>query len=298
MYPTGIITALITPLTRDGDLCVNCLEEMISFQMSKGVNGLFLMGTYGEGFILSPSVRKKLLSKAVELVPSRSVIIAHVGAADLGTTVELARHAKDVGVSAVSSVGPVYHRPSKQGLISYYEAIARVGADVMVYNNKGRQGYNISPDDFEVIASRVPGVTGVKDTSYDVEQLQEYVERFGSKYFVAGAGDSLILYTLLVGAKAHICGVSNAFPEVVVALRRAFEQGDIRRALKLQSLINRVRKLVRSFGVEPSEVLREVLKLRGVEAGHPPVQLGGLDEEARSRVRREFGPILEAVEGL
>ncbi|MEM3346330.1 MAG: dihydrodipicolinate synthase family protein [Desulfurococcaceae archaeon] len=51
----GIITALITPLTKDGDLCVECLRQLIEFQAGSGVHGLYLAGTYGEGVILPGS---------------------------------------------------------------------------------------------------------------------------------------------------------------------------------------------------------------------------------------------------
>ena len=295
---SGIITALLTPLKRDLSLNENGLESLIRFQAEKGIRNFFVMGTYGEGVALPLRTRRELISKLADILPSRSFAIVHVGSADPEAALELARLAGDLGFKAVSSLGPIYHRPTTEALIGFYDYLSKAGADLIIYNNRGRQGYNISPDAFEAIASEVPAVSGIKDTSYDIEQLQEYVERFGSRYFVAGAGDNLIYHTFAVGAAAHICGISNAFPELPLKLYRSFKEGRYADALTIQSRINRIRKILKRFPVESPEVVREVLKLRGIDAGEPPFHIGGLDEKRRSELGKALAPILRDIENL
>jgi 4-hydroxy-tetrahydrodipicolinate synthase len=201
-------------------------------------------------------------------------LLPHIGGVDMESVVELAKLAKDLGYRAVSIVGPIYHAPTKEGLVKFYSYIAsKVDIPIIIYNNKGRQGYNITPDDFEILTRDIPNVVGVKDTSYDVEQLLELAKRFSSKYFIAGGGDNLLYYTFAVGAHAHICGISNVFPELAVGIFRAMSDGDHQKALELQYKILLLRKAIRKYNVETQEVLRVMLSIRGVKSGQPPIQL-------------------------
>lgn len=270
----GVITALITPFTKDADLCIECLKTMIEFQVEKGVIGLYLSGTYGEGVITPFTVREKLFVKAIEFAPGKVILLPHVGGFDIESIVKLAKIAKDLGYPAVSIIGPLYHTPTKMGLIKFYNYVAKkVDVPIIIYNNKNRQGYNISPDDYEAISKEVPHVVGIKDTSYDVEQLLELVKRFGSKHFIAGAGDNLLLYTFVIGAHAHICGISNLFPEIAVELYNAVTNNNYRKALEIQYKIVSFRKTAKKYNIELQEILRIMLKLRGIESGYPPLQL-------------------------
>lgn len=270
----GIITALITPFNEDLDLCTECLEEMLEFQVKNNVAGVFLSGTYGEGVITPLRVREKLITRAIEYAPSKTMLLPHIGGTDIEAIVKLAKLAKDLGYPAVSVVGPIYHSPTKKGLIRFYSYIAsKADIPIVVYNNKGRQGYNITPEDYEVLAKEVPAIVGIKDTSYDVEQLLELVKKFSNKHFVASGGDNLIYYTFAIGAHAHICGISNAFPELAVGIYKAMSEGDYKRALELQYKVLLLRKAMKKYNVESQEVLRLILSLRGVRSGYSPLQL-------------------------
>lgn len=298
MYPEGIVTAIITPLKDDAEVNEEGIASLINFLVEKGIKGFFILGTYGEGILISKDERERMLEKVVEVVPNKASIIAHVGAADVKTALALAKHAADLNIGAISSVGPIYHKPGKTGLISYYSYLSRADVPIMVYNNKGRQGYNISPSDFESITKEVPSVTGIKDTSYDVEQLQNYVDMFGKTYWVAGAGDSLIAVTFVIGAKAHVCGIANAFPEIPLAVYAAVENGNVKKAIELQSVINRMRRELSKFGVETQVILREILRLRGVDVGGSPIPLRKLAEEEKLEIKMFSEPYIEYAENL
>ncbi|MCS7111067.1 MAG: dihydrodipicolinate synthase family protein [Ignisphaera sp.] len=290
----GILTALLTPLTRDGDLCVECLESLIKFQIGKGISALFLTGTYGEGVILSSTVKQKIYKYALEFSSSKLTLLPHVGGADLESITSVAKFASDLGYSVVSVVGPIYHKPTKRGLAEFFSHISsKADVDIVIYNNRGRQGYNISPDDFDYISREVPAVVGIKDTSYDIEQMIEYVKRFGAKYFIGGAGDNLLYVTFAIGMPAHICGMSNAFPEIAIELYRAVKNGDHNAALDLQYKITRIRKVLAKFNLETQELLREVLKFRGLNPGYPPIQMReGLEARQTEELRRSLEQIV------
>ncbi len=270
----GIITALITSLSKDGELCVDCLKQLIEFQYKNGVQGLFLTGTYGEGVILPKSIRLKVFEKALELSPKDMYLLPHIGSASIDTVIELGKNVKDLGYKEVSIVAPPYHRPSKKGLAEFFNHVAsKIELDIIIYNNPGRVGYNITPDDFQYIVDNVKSVKGIKDTSRDVDQLLEYAKRFKDKYFIAAAGDSFMFYAFAIGIPAHICGISNLIPEVASKLYSYVLKGDLTKALELQYQVNRLRKVLTKLSNEVQEAIRELLKFRGIDAGYPPVQM-------------------------
>jgi dihydrodipicolinate synthase/N-acetylneuraminate lyase len=297
MRVEGVITALITPLNSDGTLCVECLKELIEFQHGAGIAGLYLTGTYGEGVVMPLEVRLKVFEKALEFAPKGMYLLPHIGGATVDTVIELGRKVRDLGYREVSVIGPIYHKPSRKGLVAFYDYIAsKTELDILIYNNPGRTGYNITVEDFQYIVEHVKAVKGIKDTSRDVDQLLELVKRFGDKYLIAGAGDSLLFYTFAIGAPAHICGISNLVPEVAVALYRAVKEGNYQKALELQFEINKLRKIVSKLSSEAQEVLRELMKRRNLKSGYPPIHLAyefdpKLLDEATNLVTR----ILEVV---
>ena len=293
MSARGIITALVTPLNSDGTLCVDCLKELIEFQANNGIHGLYLTGTAGEGVILPVDIRVKVYEKALEFASSRMYLLPHVGGATLDQVLALAKHVKDLGYKDISVIAPIFHKPVRKGLIKYFEYIAsKVELGIIIYNNKGRQGYNISPDDFELIAEAVKSIKGIKDTSKDVDQLLEYVKRFGDKYFIAGAGDELLFYTFAINAHAHICAVSNVVPELAVELYNKVKEGRYAEALEIQYKINQLRKVAAKMGVENQEAWREIAKLRGVRTGYPPVQMSF---DANPAILEEAKKVLNAI---
>lgn len=297
-YRRGIITAIITPLDKDGSLCESCLKDVIELQASAGVHGLYLTGTAGEGVILPPRVRVRVYEKAMEYAPSGMYLLPHVGGASLDIVLELAKAAKDLGYREVSLIAPIFHKPPRRGLVEFFrEVSARTDLDIIVYNNKNRQGYNVSPDDFQAVASAAR-VVGIKDASKDPDQLLELVKRFSDRYFVAGAGDELIFYTFVIGAHAHICAVSNVVPELAVSLYRRVEEGRIREALELQYKVSVLRRYLGRLTSETQEALRELLRLRGIDPGYPPVQMvHEFDQRVLSEARSFLSELLRELRG-
>lgn len=296
----GVITALVTPLSKDGSLCEDCLKQLFEFQLSRSIRGFYIGGTYGEGVILPSQVKLKLFEKALEYAPSGTYLLPHVGTASIDAVIEVGKKVRDLGYEEISIIAPLYHKPTKKGLVDFFDYVSsKIDAKIVLYNNPGRQGYNITPDDFQTIIERVKTVTGIKDTSRDVEQLLEYVKRFGEKYFIAGAGDSMLYYTFAIGAPAHVCGISNLVPELAVALYESVIHGNHKKALELQYIINKLRKVLGKLSGEGQEAIRELLKYRGVNPGYPPIQMvHDFDAKLVEEARRVLEQVLESAKVL
>ena len=88
-----ILPALITPLTPSGELDVSSTERLIDHLYKKGVGGLYVTGSTGEGIYLDCEIRKRIAEIAVKRSKDRGQTIVHVGAIQAATVSELADHA-------------------------------------------------------------------------------------------------------------------------------------------------------------------------------------------------------------
>lgn len=275
----GIITALLTPLTKDEQIKEDSLRKLIDFQIEQGVHGFFPLGTAGEGMKLGLEKRKRAAEIVVDQTNGRVPIILHVGTQDTAMTIELARHAKDLGVDAIGTVGPFFYKPDTQGLIQHYKRIGEA-ADLptFVYNNVERQGYNITTETFGKIVEEVPQVVGLKDTSYNIEQMQDYVYKFGEDYIIIGAGDSIIFSIFAAGASAHISMISNVFPKLAIQIYESVKKGDYKKARALQFRLNDIRDLFKK-GPYITPYKEAVKLLHGIDLGTVSSPLRPMTEE-------------------
>src|SRR5215510_12374188 len=101
-----ILPALVTPLFPDGRLDEKSAERLINHLYDKGVGGLYVTGSTGEGIYLDFDIRKKIVEIATRLSKGRGNVIVHVGAIQAAKAAELAIHAGKVGADAVSSIPP------------------------------------------------------------------------------------------------------------------------------------------------------------------------------------------------
>ena len=283
----GIITALLTPLTKDEQIKEEALRQLIDFQVEQGVHGLFPLATTGEGMKLSLEKRKRAAEIIVDQTKGRVPVILHVGTQDTEMTIELAKHAEDLDVDAICAVGPFFYKPDALGLIQHYKRIGEaVDLPLFIYNNVERQGYNIGPENFEKIIKNVPQVAGLKDTSYNLEQLQNYVHKYGRNYTIIGGGDPMMFATFAVGASAHISAISNVFPELTIQLYEAMKKGDYKRGRELQFWLNDIRyALKKGPYITP---YKEALKLRGIDTGTVSSPLRPMDEEEIKTLREDL----------
>ncbi|MHA1505636.1 MAG: dihydrodipicolinate synthase family protein [Candidatus Asgardarchaeia archaeon] len=282
----GIITALVTPFKKDGSLNEDGLRELVEFQIEHGVHGFFPCGTMSEGMIMPLEMRKRVIEVVVDQTNGRIPVIAHVGFPDTESTVKLAKFAEDVGADALGAIGPYFYHPDIIGLVRHFKELKdSVEIPVLVYNNPGRMGYNITPSYFEKLVDEA-GVDGIKDTSKNIAQLQSLVRLFGERCVVIGASDSLIYATFVVGAVGHISGVSNPFPELAVRIYELVKKGMYEEALKAQLELDKVLEILKSGPyITP---YKEALKLRGIDTGFVRSPLREMTDEEKKFLKNKL----------
>jgi 4-hydroxy-tetrahydrodipicolinate synthase len=264
----GVIVPLVTPFQKGGEeIDEGAMAALCDWLVVKGVHGLMPCGTTGEGPLLSTEERHRLLEVVLRAVAGRTAVIAHVGAATTRETIELARHARDLAVSAVSVVTPYYFPVSQEAMIEHFCRAADAVPDlpVYLYNIPSRTVNSFTRSGAEAVIARCPNVVGVKDSSGSLESVSSFVGLKNGAFQVACGSDSLVLKALNAGAVASVSGNGNAYPEVVVGLFEAFWKGDLKKAAHQQHQLDKVRNSLQNGG--DLSLLKRAIDFRGLTGG-------------------------------
>lgn len=279
----GIIPALITPYDDKGEISDPAARKLVRHLLNKRVDGFYLSGSTGEGFLQSVSERERFLEIVVDEVQGSVPVIAHVGAMDTATCVELTKHAARTGADAVSSVAPFYYKHGQEQVRGHYLEIASA-ADIplIIYHFPAMTGVQSTVRFYEEL-SKENNIIGVKFTSKDTFELQQLLEACGPDFRVFNGPDECLLAGLAVGCCGAIGSTYNIMPELFVELYRKFQAGELDEARRLQAKANRVIAELLKYDFIAFE--REILKLQGIEVGPPRKPIQQLTEEERSQIR-------------
>ena len=282
----GIIPPLLTPFSNKGDLFEEGLRNLIDFQVERGVKGLFICGTYGCGPSMTSEERKKVAEVTLDQVKGKITVIVHVGSSCIDTSLELARHAENIGADAVASVPPFYYAYDNESILSYYkQLVSKVNLPVFVYNNPFRSGIMITSELLNQLAKE--GVAGIKDSSFNIVKFYEDIVTVEKKDFIFIIGtEALMLPALMAGARGCVSGLANVFPEINVQLYNLIKEAKYKEAAEKQIEIIKARKAIHLAPTIP--VCHELLKVRGIDAGYPKKPFRKLTREELERVKTEL----------
>jgi dihydrodipicolinate synthase/N-acetylneuraminate lyase len=93
----GLFTALITPFDDRGRVDPERLSNLVRFQISKQTEGLYPCGSTGLAPMLALEERKVVAETVVKAARRKVPVVVQVGCADTPSTIELAKHAEEVG---------------------------------------------------------------------------------------------------------------------------------------------------------------------------------------------------------
>lgn len=229
----GSATALITPFTENGvDLAA--YEKLLDFQISNGTDALVVLGTTGEPATMTAKEKEEVMRLAVKTAKGKIPVIIGTGANSTATAVENSVMAEKIGADAVLVVTPYYNKATQDGLVAHYSEIAKhISLDVIAYNVPGRTGVNLLPKTFARLAE-IKNVAAIKEASGNMEQIEEVIRLTEGKADVYSGDDSLTVPTLAMGGLGVISVASNVIPKYVSDMCKAFFDGDIKSAAKMQ----------------------------------------------------------------
>lgn len=222
----GVGTALVTPFDDRGRLDEPTLRALVRRQIDGGVHFLVPCGTTGEVPTLSHDERDRVISITLEEAAGRVPVMAGAGGYDTAEVAEAAAHYESLGVQGLLSVTPYYNKPTPEGLVQHYGAIAsRTSLPIVVYNVPGRTGCNIDPRTLVRLAG-IPNIVGVKEASGNMTQMCEACRVVPPDFVVLSGDDALALPLMAVGGRGVISVASNLVPDRMARLAAAALRGD------------------------------------------------------------------------
>lgn len=218
--PEGVYTALVTPLTEQGEVDYPAFRTLIDWQRQHGVMGVVVCGTTGEGTSLSVEERERAIATVREYASDLKVI-AGTGCANLPETVRLSRFAQQQGCDTILVIPPFYYKGvSDEGLTAYYmRLLDAVEIPTLLYNYPELAGVDITPAVVEGLLD-YPHLIGLKDSSGSWETVLSFLLRFPRLQIFVGA-ENLLADALASGAAGCVSGLANAFPELIVGIDTA-----------------------------------------------------------------------------
>jgi N-acetylneuraminate lyase len=258
---TGVLPALITPLTEDERFAAAPMEQLIERVYAAGSAGIYVCGQTGEGLFLPSKERRKAAEVAVRHSPADKQVIVHVGAVSTMDAVELARHARKIGAYAISSLPPS-NAFSFTEVRSYYESIAAAAElPVLVYYfPEFSRSISTLEQIFELCS--IPNVVGLKFTDFDFYRMS-LISRAGHVIF--SGRDEAFIAGVLMGASGGIGSFYNLIPELFVDVWRLGKAGDYVGAREVQDRINDLIRTVLRYPMLPA--LKKLLTWSGIDCG-------------------------------
>ncbi|GAB2504980.1 4-hydroxy-tetrahydrodipicolinate synthase [Arenimonas alkanexedens] len=265
MHLSGSITALATPFTAAGDLDLDAWARLLDAQREGGSRGIVVAGSTGEAAALTDDEYMTLLRTAVARVGSHMQVLAGTGQSNTAKTIAQTRLARDGGADAALVVTPPYVRPTQDGLVAHYEAVAAQGGlPVVLYNVPGRTGCDLLPETVARLC-RHPGIIGLKEARGDEARWEALYPLAGNDFSLLSGDDPTFLRALLGGADGVISVASNVVPRAFARLcaLAAAGEGDAAHALD-----QRLQPLYDFTGIESNPIpVKALLARQGVGHG-------------------------------
>ncbi|MGV9822793.1 4-hydroxy-tetrahydrodipicolinate synthase [Nocardia xishanensis] len=257
--------AMVTPFSADGKLDVDAGVALAARLVDRGVDLLAISGTTGESPTTTESEKFDLVHAVVDAVGDRATVIAGAGTYDTAHSIELARNAQRAGAHGLLVVTPYYSRPSQEGLVAHFTAVAdATDLPVTLYDIPPRSIIPIGPDTIRKLAEH-PRIVAVKDAKGDLNAGAELIAETGLAFY--SGDDSLNLPWLSIGAVGFISVIGHLVPERLRELVDAYQAGDVARARDINArLVPLNHAMARLGGVA---MTKGGLRLLGVDVGEP-----------------------------
>ena len=281
----GIMPALITPLTDDGNVNEKSARELIEFQLSQGADGFYVVGSTGEGLVLPEEKRMEMLEIAVSQVAGRKPIICHVAAMNFEEAIRLSKHAEKAGADAVSALPPLFFHYTVDDIYNYYKTLATAtGLPFVMYNHVSAAGGLSAAAVARMF--EIDNVTGVKWTVPNYYELMRLKDMTNGEMNVINGPDEMLVCGLAAGADAGIGTTYNVMLPQFIQIYNAVQSGDIAKAREIQYKVNKVIHCM--IGNEVIPTVKHMCTMMGFPAGNATYPMQQMTPDKVEKFEKEL----------
>ena len=260
----GVMPAMITSFNKDESINKEGLRNIINHSINEKVNGLYVTGSTGETFLMSPEEKKKVIDIIVEEVNGRVPVIAHIGSIGTKITTDLAEYATKAGVDGLSALPPFYYNFTNEEIFNYYSDIAKSSdLPIIIYNIERANLMDI--ETLKKLAA-IENIKGVKYTAATHFNFEVIKKEIGNYFKIYNGMDQMAISGLISGADGLIGSFYNLMPEIFVQIFENIKTGNIAEAKKLQIKAN----VIILYAVKKSgySFIKMALNWMGIDSGY------------------------------
>ena len=220
----GIIVPAVTPMKDPYTVDLTAVQKHFDYMIAGGVNGIFILGTTGEGPAIGHGEQRKFIRESVKAVAGRVPLLVGISEASGADTLEMGRFALEAGADGLVAAVPCYLPPSDEDIYNFYQTLSETfPRKVFIYNMPGMCKVNLKPE-LVVELLKLEGIAGYKDSSGVIEDLKYVVERTAKPCFVGP--EHLTMDAMSFGAAGGVNGGANLYPERFASLVKAIDSND------------------------------------------------------------------------
>lgn len=280
---TGCGTALVTPFKKDGSLDEATFRSLVERQISEGIDFIVPCGTTGESPTLEHSEHLRVVEIAVEVSAGRVPVLAGAGGYNTAHVIALIKDIEKIGANGILSVTPYYNKPTQEGLLAHYHAVAgATSLPIVLYSVQPRTNVNIEPATVEKLA-QVPNIVGIKEASGSLAQVASIIYRVPADFDVVSGDDSVTLALIALGGKGLISVASNQIPAQMTAMTRAAIDGDFVKARHIQSIYQGLLEI--NFVEANPQPLKAAMEMMGLLEAHLRLPLVPCRMDSLNKIR-------------
>lgn len=287
---TGVIPPLVTPFTADGEIDEAAFRGQARFMLSKGVHGVCVGGSTGEGHTLTREELLRAVSIAQEEVGDKIPVIAGIIVNSTRQAVLSARDMKSVGVKGLQ-ITPVHYlfKPDDEATMQHFRTITSETEIPVIIYNVIPWNY-LRPDLLIRLMTELPGIYGVKQSQGDMKLMADLLLGVPPGKIVLTAVDALLYSSFALGAHGTIAANPAAIPGVCVTLWDAVQRGDHKLGLEIH-------KAMLSFwntivGDNLPACVKYCLTQQGAPAGMPRAPMPYPTAGQQAAIDRELAAVL------
>jgi 4-hydroxy-tetrahydrodipicolinate synthase len=211
-------------LTAEDRIDVGLLARHCRFLFERGVDGVAIFGTTGEGQSFSVRERMEALDGLLRAgIPGERVVVG-TGCAAAPDAAELTRHAIASDVAAAMILPPFFWKGQDQatvaaGIGSVIERTADPRLRAILYHIPQVSAVSIDTGAIALLRRRFGDViAGIKDSSADFVHFDAAFTAFPEMRHFVGA-EPQFARVLRIGGAGTICGLGNVLPGIMARLR-------------------------------------------------------------------------------
>ena len=228
---------MVTPLDAKRRLDKKGTRNMVRHLLKGGVDGIFLLGTTGEGPHLSYAVREELVKTVCGLVKGRVPVLVGITETDLDDAVAFAAKCKAYGAAAVVAAPPYYFKLTQAECVAWFAEMAdRLPLPLVVYDMPAHTDTIIEPATIAKLAAH-PNIVAMKDSSSIIALFNKFriaLEPYAEKFSLFMGPDEAMGEAVLLGADGGVCTGANLWPAQFKAMYLAAKAGDVETVRRLQ----------------------------------------------------------------